>query len=293
MSKIIVSGLVNFETTCKTDNFPIEYAPVSYNFFGVNSTPSGVGLNVSYALKALGDDVSLFSFVGDDHEGKIVKEDILAHGISTEHLEISKETASSVILYDDTGKRRIYCDLKDMQELNLQRDKFFEEVKESDAVVLCNINFSREMIRVALGMNKLIATDVHCIYDINDEYNKEFMEYANVLFLSNENIIGNEKKFVGMLSSKYSNCDVIVCGMGEKGALLYSKVKDDFFFVDAYKGYEVVNTSGAGDALFSSFLHFYVKGEDEVEALKKAVKFAAYKISYKSSSEGFLKENEV
>jgi sugar/nucleoside kinase (ribokinase family) len=40
----------------------------------------------------------------------------------------------------------------------------------------------------------------------------------------------------------------------------------------------VVNTTGAGDALFSCFVHFYFDGEEPILALRKASVFAAYKI---------------
>ena len=54
MNNILVCGLINIETTLKVDNFPIEYSPVEYNFFGVNSSISGVGYNIVKALKTLG-----------------------------------------------------------------------------------------------------------------------------------------------------------------------------------------------------------------------------------------------
>ncbi len=47
MAKVLVSGLINIETTLKIDRFPFEYAPVRYPFFGVNSTVSGVPLRSS------------------------------------------------------------------------------------------------------------------------------------------------------------------------------------------------------------------------------------------------------
>ncbi len=34
MSKILVSGLVNTETTVKIKEFPIPYFPIDYPFFG-------------------------------------------------------------------------------------------------------------------------------------------------------------------------------------------------------------------------------------------------------------------
>ena len=62
--KILVSGLLNIETTAAVRGFPIEYYPIDYPFFGVNSGVGGVGYNIAKALVALGDTVELHSFLG-------------------------------------------------------------------------------------------------------------------------------------------------------------------------------------------------------------------------------------
>ena len=67
MKNILVSGLINIETTASVNSFPIEYQAIDYNFFGVNSMPSGVGLNLASALTTLGDKVSLLSILSLIH----------------------------------------------------------------------------------------------------------------------------------------------------------------------------------------------------------------------------------
>ncbi len=52
----------------------------------------------------------------------------------------------------------------------------------------------------------------------------------------------------------------------------------------------MVNTIGAGDALFSSFLHFYRRLGSPYEAIKRAVVFASYKIGEAGAAQGFLDE---
>jgi hypothetical protein len=38
MSRILVGGLINNETTLQVDEFPVRYYPVRYPFFGINTT---------------------------------------------------------------------------------------------------------------------------------------------------------------------------------------------------------------------------------------------------------------
>ena len=291
MKKILVSGLINTETTIKIKQFPIEYFPIDYPFFGVNTRVSGVAYNLAKALKTLGDDVRFVSMMGDDFSAKYIREELANIDISTEHVKNNlKATPSSAVLYDDTGKRQIYCDLKDVQEATLDCGK--ELYEDCDIVIACNANFNRDLLRKAKADNKIIVTDVHVLGDINDEYNRDFMQYANILFLSDENIKGDYREFIMTLENTYGN-DIIILGRGDKGALMYVKSEARFYELPAVAVGNVVNTVGAGDALCSSFVHYYAKGLKEDEALMRAQIFASYKIGFDGASVGFATEEKV
>ena len=125
-------------------------------------------------------------------------------GVSTEHVKRTlKETPNSVVLYDEEGKRQIYCDLKDVQEATYQFDKQLYE--NADIVVACNTNFNRELLKKAKMAGKIIATDVHVLSDVHDEYNRDFMQYADLLFLSDENINTDYREFLMDIENNYQN----------------------------------------------------------------------------------------
>ena len=58
MKNILISGLVNTETTCRVRQFPIHYYPIDYPFFGVSTAVSGVAYNLARAMTTLGTRVS-------------------------------------------------------------------------------------------------------------------------------------------------------------------------------------------------------------------------------------------
>lgn len=293
MSKIVVCGLINMETVAPIESFPIEYRPIDYKFFSVSSVPAGVGLNISLALTKLGDEVALCSLCGEDSSGKIVKSYLEDNGIDTRYiLSKNKSTAQSVVLYDDNGRRYIICDLSDNQDLSYDEDVFAEALNNADVACLCNINFSANLVSVCKEKGVMIATDVHCLWDIHDEYNSRFMKAADILFLSNENIKGREEDFIRELSKEYPS-KIIVVGMGDKGALLFDRDKDTICLVPAVYTRPVVNTVGAGDSLYSAFVHFYADTKDAIASLQKAVYFASYKIGENGASKGFLSEDEL
>ena len=216
--------------------------------------------------------------VGKDFAAAYIENTLKKLEIDTNYiLPTLKQTPSSVVLFDTDGKRQIYCDLKDIQESSYPFDtSLLENV---DLVAACNINYNRPLLHLAKKAGKLIATDVHVLSDIHDEYNREFMDYADILFLSDENINGDYKDFIMSLENAYGN-DVIVLGRGDKGALMYVKAEERFYEFPAVSVGNVVNTVGAGDALCSSFVHFYAKGLKADEALMRAQIFASYKIGF-------------
>lgn len=291
--KIIVSGLLNIETTLQVRGFPINYYPIDYPFFGINSDVSGVGCNIAKALTALGDEVRLVSFLGKDEEGNRIIRNLENSGISTSGISLNlKNSPVSVVLFDPDGKRQVYCDLKDIQEQSLSPASMKEKLQDMDIAVLCNINFNREIIKSARSYGIPIATYVHVLSDINDEYNKDFMENSDILFLSDERLPGEPEGFAEKLYGRYNN-KIIVIGMGAKGALLYEGEKDNITIIPAYTPEKIVNTVGAGDALFSSFLHFYINGLSAVESLRRAVIFAGIKIGFNGAATGFTDETII
>lgn len=289
---ICISGLLNIETTISVRKFPIDYYPIDYPFFGINSSVSGVAYNISKSLKTLGDKINLCSFISEDFEGKMIIEELKKEKINVKGIKKTlKSTPVSAILYDETGKRQIYCDLKDIQDQSLNDDDV-NNMGANDIYIICNINFNRNILKLVKEKNKLIATDVHVLENIDDEYNKDFMEAADILFMSDEALPYEPDRFIKDVASKYDN-KIVVIGMGDKGAMLYEKNKNKLYKFDAVYCENVVNTVGAGDALFSSFLHFYAKDENALEALVKAEIFASEKIKTNGAANGFIDEKTV
>lgn len=289
MANILISGLVNVETTLQVRHFPIEYYPIDYPFFGVNTAVSGVGFNVASALQTLGDAPHILSLIGSDFQASYIKDTLQQRGLRTDGLRTSlSQTPSSVILYDPSGRRQVWCDLKDIQEKQYPVDSSL--LADVELVVACNINFSRPLLAMAKAAGKLIATDVHVLGEVYDAYNQEFLQYADILFLSDEAIGEDFGPFLRTLYDHY-HTPVIVLGRGSKGAVLCEN--GCITALPAVQVGPVVNTVGAGDALFSSFLHFHLKGYVPLEALKRAQIFASAKIMANGGAEGFIEESQV
>ena len=293
MARFFLSGLINLETTLAIEGFPLNYDPVRYPFFGLQSTVSGVGFNIAAALTKLGNQVFFASLIGSDESGLLARKALTQLGVSDRFvLERSSATAQSVILYDPDGRRQIHVDLKDIQELRYPQSVARKALVGCDLAVLCNINFSRNMIKFAKESGVPIATDVHTLADIKDPYNRDFMDAADILFLSDEALTASPESVAQALLAEYG-VNILVIGLGDKGALLAVR---EAGFIGRYPAVFTrtrVNTIGAGDAMFAAFLDRYWRSKDPQRALQEAMVFASYKVGAKSAAEGFLNGKEL
>ena len=217
-------------------------------------------------------------------------ESLAADGISAERVITAlRQTPQSVILYDRTGRRAINTDLKDIQDVAYPVDRFDEAIAGCELAVLCNINFSRPFLARARALGIPVATDVHTIADLDDAYNRDFMAAASILFMSDESLPCAAEVWVRRIWDRYG-VDVVVVGLGAQGALLGLRRDHCLERLPAVQTRPIMNTIGAGDALFSAFVHGYVATGDPYAALQRAIVFASYKIGETSASQGFLDE---
>lgn len=293
--KLFVSGLINVETNLRIRSFPVTYYPIDYPFFGIHSSISGVGYNISMAAKTLGDEVVFSSLIGKDHEGKRISHKLDGSGISREYVfESLDATPVSIILYEEGegGRRQIYCDLKDIQDRTVDVERVKPAIESADICMLCNTNFNRALLPIAKAAGKMIATDVHVISDIHDEFNSDFMKYADILFMSDEDLPVSPEEFIGALKKEYG-AKIIAMGLGKDGVIFYERSTDTVTRLPIVKLGNVVNTIGAGDALFTAFNHYYANGMPAVEAMRRAEVFAALKIQHSGGANGFATEAQV
>lgn len=293
MKRVLVAGLCNVETTLRIEGFPLDYSPVHYPFHGVRSVVSGVGWNVASALRTLGDEVRFLSLCGRDAFRPVMERALVDAGLDPRWIRYDlEETAQSVILYDESGRRQIHVDLKDIQDRSYPAEVFLEALEGCDLAVLCNVEFARPFLALARSRGVPVATDVHAVSELGDAYNSDWMAAADVLFMSDESLPCDPAAWLGAVMAHFGPRWAVV-GLGAEGALLADRDRDMPLHLPAVKTRKPVNTIGAGDALFSAFCHYLLRGETSRDALDRARCFASWKIGAKNASEGFLDEEAL
>jgi acarbose 7IV-phosphotransferase len=291
MPKIVVVGVASFYLAAGVGEFPLEHtlsAVPDWMRVGV----AGSATHVAKVLNALGDEVRLCTLVGTDPAGLAVRADLRASGLFGEGVVDAGATSLGVALVAPDGSRLGLPYTAMVNAVGYPAETFRRLVSGADLAVLTRARFTRPLIRCAERLSVRIAVDVHLVSDVNDAHSRPWMEAADILFCSHERLPCSPAVWVAQVFARYPGCQVVGVGRGADGAIL--GLRDGTLVsatASAPRG--VVNTSGAGDTLFASFLHGWLATGNPVSALQSAVLHAGWRIGDPAPGAGSLTEAEL
>lgn len=295
MGKFMVAGFVQYETIVEVDELPLPYKEFESIPETINTDIGGAGFNEAMALRWLGDEVDFMSMVARD----MSSEQIHAH---LEKKEVNLNTdyvlpkldgmPTAVVLYMANGKKQTFEDVKDIRTVQYDLDLFERQIQDKDMVLISNCNFCRPLLGLAKKYNKPIALNVRSMRAEKIANKEDFLAAADIVYISDDDIESDPYDCINECKKKYDP-EIIIMGMGDKGVVLYIREDNSMIEYKPVKTYDVVNTIGAGNAIFSSFLHYYVKTKDPRDAIKNALLFVSYKISFVGTSNGFMTEEQI
>ena len=293
MSRFTVAGISQIETIVKVKKIPVDFAPVSSNPDTIFTAAGGDAYNESLALEWLGDEVDFLSMVGRGQDMNVFNPADRKETISTEYiLPILDATPAQVILYDNDRRQQIFEDIKGLREANYDMSMVPPLVARSDMLVLSNANFCRPFLKTAEKYKVPVAVNIHEFSWEREHYNRDFLEAASILYISDDTIAEDPFDVMKTIAEKYGP-EIILLGQGSEGLIIFDRKRNMHIHYDSVKTNEVVNTAGAGNALFACFLHYYQETKDSINAIKNALLFASYKIGFMGTSNGFMTVEQV
>jgi Sugar kinases, ribokinase family len=295
MGKFMVAGFVQFETIVKVDDLPLPYKEFESIPETINTDIGGAGFNEAMALRWLGDEVDFMSMVAKNMSRSQIHAYLEKNevNLSTDYvLQKLDGMPTSVVLYKTSGKKQIFEDVKDIRTVEYDFDLFERQIQDKDMVLISNCNFCRPVLALAKKYNKPIALNVRSMRAEKIANKADFLAAADIVYISDDDLEGDPYDCINECRKKYDP-EIIIMGMGDRGVILYMREDNSVIEYKPVKTYEVVNTVGAGNAIFSSFLHYYVKTKDARDAIKNALLFVSYKISFVGTSNGFMTEEQI
>jgi sugar/nucleoside kinase (ribokinase family) len=291
MASIVVVGVASLYLSAGVGEFPLTQTPGTVPDW-MRAGVAGSATQVAKVLAALGDEVRLCTLAGTDPAGLAIRADLRASGLSGEGVVDSGATSLGVALVAPDGSRLGLPYTAMVNAVGYPAETFRRLAIGADLAVFTRARFARPLIGCAERLSVRIAVDVHLISDVNDTYSRPWLEAADIVFCSHEQLPCSPEKWVAQVFARYPGCLVVGIGRGADGAMLGLR-DGTLISAAAVAPRGVVNTSGAGDTLFASFLHGWLATGNPVGAFQSAVLQAGWRIGDPMPGAGPLTETEL
>ncbi|GAA0428033.1 hypothetical protein Acor_66980 [Acrocarpospora corrugata] len=273
---IVVAGATSFYLSLGVEGFPIRYLPTCTPRW-LSGGVFGAAAHIARTMRTLGGDIRLCTVVGSDIVGAGIRAELDHDGLLGPGVIPGHGSSMGVVLVGPDGRRMGYPHLSPVNDVEYPYETFAAQAQGADLLVMTNAKFVRPLVARADLLGIPIAVDTHLIADLSDSYSQPWLRAARIVFSSHERLPVPPELWIRQIFERYPRCHLVGVGRGPEGAML--GLRDGrLVTVDAAAPRGVVSTSGAGDALFATFLHFWVFTGDPVHALQRAVLHAGWKI---------------
>ena len=280
----------------------------------INIGSGGVGRNIAHNLALLNVPVTLLSAVGDDGEGIRILEETGKAGVKTEQMIISGEHPTGIYLaiLDSAGEMEVaVSDMQILEEITVEylRSKAYL-IKESKMVVV-DTNIPEESIGYVVELcNKVKvpvlidpvsvekAKKLKKVIDGSGRWTIDYMTPSRDELGSISGIKIDDDQDIDMVRAaeeiRRKGAKNVIVTLGERG--IYVSSAGDYRggerldkFIKSYKG-EVVDVTGAGDALVAGLVYGVFLGYPLEMAARFGLATAALTISSKEAVRRDLRE---
>lgn len=288
---LCVIGAIGIDTNVYLFSNEVDFEKES-NFSENVDNVGQAGGYCSRISSALGYNTSFIGYVGDDFQGKYIKEVLQSDNINIEGLfsDPSGTKRSINFMYKD-GRRKNFYDGKGSMQV-LPDLEICENIIERSAIVHFNIpNWARYLLPIARKKGLTISCDIQDAYSLNDMYRRDFIEYSDILFFSGVNF-KEPMEILKEFSKKYDK-KTIICSMGKDGCAAYHQGK--IIKHEAVENFKpIIDTNGAGDSLAIGFItSFALENFGLEDSLKAGQVLARHVCSLKNPKKGFLNKREL
>jgi fructokinase len=265
----------------------------------------GAPLNVALRAQSLGHNASMISSIGNDGIGVELAEEILAHGGTLAHIQVSDDFATSEVLVklDEHGTASYEIRKPCAWDNIVLLEQDMEVVKNADALIYGSLVARSDVSRKTLFA--LLEHARYKVFDVNlrpPHYTAEriasLMQAADFVKFNDEELyeicahLGfHDKALEACISfmSEQTGTDQVCVTLGKDGAVLfYNKT---FYYNPGYK-VTVADTVGAGDSFLATIISRLLIGMDPQDAINRACAVGSI-VASKNGANPQVTETEV
>ncbi|MEW9555375.1 carbohydrate kinase family protein [Nonomuraea sp. NPDC050783] len=262
---VLVVGGAGVDTLVRVDELTLP-AGDSVEVPPIRDYVAHTGNGVALGLHTLGVRTTFLDYVGDDEQGRLIRDRYHAAGLDFTGLPAPAGTPRSVNLVDRKGRRFSFYDGRHPADLRMPADVAEPLVRDVRHVHLTRADHVRDLFPVARAAGRTVSTDLHT-WDGEHPSAADYAYGSDLVFLSGELIHGREAEVTARIIDR-GRARVVVVMDGARGC--HVRLRGD----DAPRHYPatppsrpVVDSNGVGDAFVSAFLTAWLRDEPLAEAV--------------------------
>lgn len=302
--KVVVVGGANLDIKGYSPN----YIKGSSSSGWVEESSGGVGRNIAEDLGHLGEEVVLLTAISNDHFGEQIKEETKEAGVDISHFKISSALEQKTGVYlahlDQNGDLiGAVNDMSILKKIDYEYLNAKRKIIETSSILIFDTNLEADTIAYLLELcqnkkMKKIADTVSVEKSLKLKGKLENLDYLRGNLDEIEVVLGlvdiQDSESVQALSVKKrmqkikdfyaenTSLPELIITAGKDGAY-YLKQNETGFEIEHFKAEEVtktelVETTGAGDALTAGFAAGLMKDYSMAESIKLGIKASALTI---------------
>ncbi|MGD8583962.1 MAG: carbohydrate kinase family protein [Chloroflexota bacterium] len=254
-----------------------------------------VGQAGGYAARGyaqLGYRTAFIGYVGDDHNGRFVRDELAGDGVDTSLLfHDPAGTGRSVNFMYQDGRRKNFYDGKGHMTLEPPLEQCRAMLARCRLAHFSLPNWARQLLPLARKLGLTIGCDIQDVVSDDDPYRREFVEQADILFFSDAN--QPEPAALARAYLARNPAQIIVVGLGPRGCLLVT-ADGQRHFGPVHMAEPVIDTNGAGDGLAVGFLSSYVlEGYSLEESIMRGQIAARHTCTQKATTSSLITAGQM
>ncbi|MEY4761723.1 MAG: hypothetical protein RLZZ200_1579 [Pseudomonadota bacterium] len=257
---------------------------------GVSLAAGGDAINQATAVAKLGSRVGLFGLIGDDMQGRLIREHCARHGIDMAGLRVDpvRTTSTGVVLIDREGERSFLAMPEATSQMYGPEHVALDAIRPGLKVLSVGSlfyaeRFDREafapLLRKAKEAGAITVADMvmdQRSYGLDELHEAwPYLDYAVPSELEAQQFTGTTEPAAVARGFQRRGVKNVVLKRGSKGVIAF--LGDRVFECPAFR-VDAVDTTGAGDNFVGGFIHALVQGHEASHALRFASAVAALSI---------------
>lgn len=292
--KILVIGAQNIDIFA---SLPHNYLLGDSNVSKISYAFGGVGRNIAVNLNSLGNEVHFLTVFGDDFMSKAAMQRLRELEIDITESRLVENSPNSTylaVLDEDNDLHLGMNSMRIVRGLDIEYIKAKHDYIQTFDYIAIDNNLTRDVIKhiIKTYKQKTIFMDAVSAKKVSKlERLLPYIDYLKLNVMELCKLTNETNAENALLSPLLEHSNTLVVTNKEYDIAVKTQRKTSYY--KPLQIQDIVNTSGAGDAFMSGFIHGVLHGKDQETQITYALRLAQLTLHHEASAKEILTKEEV